>query len=441
MARPWVKLGGALGRREQREAATRLLAPANLEAGSGAGFGLRQLLLACGLGVSVVGALASLPQGSAAEPVPLESTSGPEAVTAERAETLIQQLGGATFAERERAMGEILQLGGAMAPHLQAAIQQQTDPELVLRAKMTLSQVAEDDLETAIQAFLAGGPETNRHDRQRFAGWAAVEQIMGDTPAVRELFVTVMKAHPDVTASLDSTTAQRTAAAERVAASVQIGMLERRQPPTLADAVAMLLPLTDPQVRIGAGYEATLLSVFHRQYAAVRGDAHLWPPVSTLLTQWLLRSRLENRTNVLWNAMQWDLPASVDLALRTLQETTDTEMLQTALQVIARFGSAEDAPRLEGLLDDNRPAITQVPVMLDDQPLKVTIADVALVTLAILHKVPPSDLGMRSAQLHPKVGFLVEHAGYTDEQGEQRAAAIERARRWCQGQPPQNPGS
>ncbi len=367
---------------------------------------------------------------------PAEAEAKPS-VTAQQAAQLIESLGAETFAERERAMGEIMRGGSAMAPFLREAIQSHQDPELILRARKALHQMTEDNLETQIETFLSSDPDAVRRGREWFEGWAVVEQILGDSVAVRELFIEVMRSHPDVTASLAGTTAQRTAAAERAATLVQTGMMERRQLPTLADGIAMLLPLTDPAVQVGAGYEATLLTVFNRQFATVRRDAQLWPPISGLLQQWLLRSRIENRADALWYAMQWDLPASSELGLRTLQETTDVEMLQTALQAIARFGSVEDAPKLAKLLDDERPAITRMPVMVGDQPLKVTLADVALATIATLHKVPLKTVGMQAAELHPKVGFLVDHAGYTAEQAAQRAAAIERARQWCKMRLPQ----
>ncbi len=360
-----------------------------------------------------------------------------EALTPQRADQLIHDLGGATFAQRERAMGEILRLGSDMAPHLRQAIDEQQDPELVLRAQKILAQMTEDDQQAQIEAFLSGSPEAKRHGRQWFEGWAAVEQTLGDTPAVRELFIKVMQSHPEITRSLDANTLQRTAAVEQAAISVQMGMIERQQAPTLADGIAMLLPLTDPAVQIGAGYEATLMTVFNREVGTLRNDALLWPPVSELLGQWVLRSRIENRADVLWYAMQWDLAAAGALGMRTLEETTDVEMLQNALQAIARFGSAEDAPAVAKLLTDDRLAVTRMPVMVGNRPLKVTVADAALATIAILHKVPLRELGMRAAELHPKVGFLVDQAGYTSDQAEERATAMERALRWTSGQPPQ----
>jgi hypothetical protein len=361
------------------------------------------------------------------------STTGPIELSQDEAERLIRSLGATTFAERERAMGEILRLGAPMVPHLRKAIESQEDPELVLRAKTTLSQMTVDDLESRIETFLTGAPGTSEKAYQWFDGWQQFESALGDSLAIRELFIEVMKAHPDVTKSLGATTADRASAAESVSVSVRVGMMERRQFPTVADGVALLIPLTDPAVPVGGGYDSTVLSVFNRHYGTLRRDAQLWPAISALLESWSLRSRIENRIDVLWYTMQWDLPAAGELGLRTLDETTDIETIQTAFQAISRFRTAADAARLVNWLDDERPAVTRMPVLLNNKPLKVTVADTALATIAILHKVQLKDLGMPTPELHPKVGFLIDNAGFTAEQAGQRAEAIARAKAWCEG--------
>jgi len=357
----------------------------------------------------------------------------PKQVTADQASELIESLAAPTFAQRERAMGEILSIGAAMAPYLKEAIESTDDPELSLRAKQTLSQMTLDDFESRVEIFLSGSADSSTKAREWFAGWSEFEAAIGDSNAIRELFVDVLKAHPDSPKSLTTNTADRTTVAERVASSVQLGMLERRQPPTLADGVAILVPLIDPDVRLGGANEMTLLSIFNRQFGQLQRDPQLWQPVSRLLELWILRSRIENRIDVLWYSMQWDLPASGQLGMQTLQETTEVETLQTAFQAISRFRDREDAPKLVRWLSDERPAMTRMPVVLDQKQVNVKVADTALATIAILYRVPLKDLGMQSGELHPKVGFLVDNAGYTADQADTRAEAIQMAISWCEG--------
>lgn len=354
-------------------------------------------------------------------------------VTAGQASELIESLAAPTFSERERAMGQILSIGAAMAPYLKEAIESTDDPELTLRAKKTLSQMTLDDFESRVEIFLSGSADSSDKARQWFAGWTEFEAAIGDSNAIRELFVEVMKAQPDSPESLTATTADRVRVAERIASSVQLKMLERRMPPTLADGVAILIPLVDPDVSLGGAIELTVLSIFNRQYGELQRDPQLWQPVARLLEMWILRSRIENRIDVLWYSMQWDLPASGQLAMRTLEETTDVETLQTAFQAISRFRGRADAPKLVRWLSDDRPATTRMPVVLDQKPINVKVGDLALATIAILHNVPLKDLGMLSGELHARVGFLVDNAGYTKDQAQERAEAIKKAISWCEG--------
>jgi hypothetical protein len=354
-------------------------------------------------------------------------------VTPEKAAELIESLAASTFAERERAMGEILSIGSAMAPYLKEAMGTTDDPELALRAKTTLSQMTLDDFESRVEIFLSGSADSSEKARKWFEGWAEFEAAIGDSNAIRELFVEVLKAHPDSPKSLTTNTADRMAVAERIASSVQLGMLELKKPPTLADGVAILLPMIDPDVRLGGANEMTLLSIFNRQYGDLQRDPQMWQPVTRLLEMWILRSRIENRMDVLWYSMQWELPASGQLGLQTLEDTTDVETLQTAFQAISRFRGRDDAPKLVRWLSDERPALTRMPVVRDQKPVKVTVADMALATIAILYNVPLIEIGMQSGELHPKVGFLVDNAGYTADQADVRAKAIEKAISWCEG--------
>lgn len=390
-----------------------------------AGIGRLTLVLAT---VAWVGAVAQAGDGVAVEPM--------AAVTQEQAHDWVVGLGAPTFAERERAMGEILRAGTPMVPHLRQAIREFRDPELVQRAEFALSKLTVDDLESRVATFLDGTAESGDLARLWFPGWEQFGAMLGDSIPLRELFVKVMKSHPRITQSLAEGTVERSVAAQEVVVTIETAIRQKNLPPTVADGVALLLPLTDPAVVAGVRYEEVILGVFNRLYGSVSRDSQLWGPVSRLLEQWMRRSRPENRAAVLWSAMQWSLPGGAKLGLQTLDEMTDVETVQTALQAIARFGRAEDAARLAPLLQDNRPAATSIPLEVQERRLRVTIADVALATVAILHGVAPKDLGMQAAELHPLVGFSIDHVGFTADQQAERAEAIRLATGWCTGEKP-----
>lgn len=393
---------------------------------------LSEAILVCGSFSSLAWAQPIPANPSPAADALVTEPSAEEKIDPAHAENLILQLGASTFAEREKAGGEILRIGMPMVPFLREAVKTQGDRETVLRARSALSQLTSGNFEARVAEFLTG-----RDVGASFDGWQTIEATLGDTPAIREIFIEILRVHPNLIASLDGTTRERTVAIDQTAQLIQVNMFQHHQFPTLADCVALLLPLVDPGVTVSGGYESTLVSVLQKQMSALRRDASLWGPISRLIDQWVSRSRIENRNDVLWYAMQWDLSAGAALGIRTLSETTDIETLQTAMQAIARFGVVEDAKLLAKFVDDDRPAATRMPVIIGDDSLRVTVGDAALAAIAVLYKVPLQELGMKHGELHGKVAFLVDNAGYLPDQAADRAAAQKTVRGWLNGVSPQ----
>lgn len=359
-------------------------------------------------------------------------------ISQEAADALIQQLGAPTFEKREQAVTEILRIGMPMVTHLRKATEEQRDPEVLLRARSTLDQLTTGNFESRVTEFLSG-----KSAGETFEGWSTVEATLGDTPAIREIFVQILRAHPQLVASLDGTTRDRIVAVDKAAQQIQTNMFQNHQFPTLADGVALLLPLVDPGVTVSGGYEATLVSVLQKQMAALKRDASLWLPVSSLLDRWVLRSRIENRSEVLWYSMQWDLAGASILGVRTLNETTDIETIQTAFQAIARFGKKQDAVAVSKFIEDKRPVVSRMPMIIgDNQTLEVSVGDAAIATIAVLYQVPLQDIGMKHGELHPKVGFIVDNSGFLPGKPEDRVKAIATVRGWLDGTaPPGKPRS
>ena len=390
---------------------------------------LKSLVCFCCLGCA---SLLAQTEVTVAEPPEAEIV-----LTERECEELVAQLGAATFAERERAVGEILRVGAPLIPFLQKAIQDGGDPELLLRAKATLGQLTVGSFESKVAVFLSA-----QGDGIEFDGWQTVSATLGDSLATRDLFIQILRAYPGLITALDGTTRDRTVALNETAQTIQINMFTNHKFPTLADGVALLLPLADPGVTLSNGYEKTILSVMQTQINGLSKDAFLWKPTSKLLNRWVARSRTEPRSDVLWNAMQWDLSSARELALRTLGETSDVGTLQNAMQAIARFGTVEDAKAIAVFLDDNR-----VPESPDGVPLaeglpQVTLGNTAIAAIAVLYKVPLKDVGMDQAELHPKLGFLLQNAGFVPSKPEDRTRAVQTVRGWISGEtPPDTPRS
>ncbi len=350
---------------------------------------------------------------------------------------LIAKLASPRFADREHAVVEIVEVGMPMVPHLRRAIAKADDPELKQRATTALVHLTSGHFEAKVADFLQF-----KNDGSSFEGWLTVNAVLGDSGAVRDLFIQILRAHPDVITSLDGTTRDRNLAIEQAAQTIQTNMFQHHIFPSLADGIALLLPLSDPDVVFSMGCESTLISVMQKHMATLRQDAGLNGPVSKLLDEWIARSRVELRSDALWWSMQWDIESGATLGVRTLSETTDIETLQMAFQTIARFGKKEDAKLLVKFIRDPRPAVNTLPSMVNEEMVQTTLGDVAMVAIAKLHQKSFKDLGMPLVETHPKVAFLIEAIGYPASKAAMRAQTQTLAESWVSGVAiPENQGS
>jgi hypothetical protein len=72
------------------------------------------------------------------------------------------------------------------------------------------------------------------------------------------------------------------------------------------------------------------------------------------------------------------------------------------------------------LLDDTRPSSERSYTPSDLAP---QLGDVAMATIAVLHKVPLSEVGFRNASVHPTFAFILTEIGFPDGDQSQRKAA------------------
>jgi hypothetical protein len=330
-------------------------------------------------------------------------------------EAWVESLGSKEFAARERAATHLMELGAAILPELRRLSKNSDDPEVRLRAQQIVLQMTNGDMQARMDDFLAG-------EDVDFEGWRLAQAVLGDSAGVRELFVEIMKMHPNVTASLEGTTRDRVMAMDGAVTQIQNAMLNERKFPTIADAFALLLPSSvDPNVPINAAFESLLLSVLQKDPVSTIGrDAQLAGPFKSLLGRWIARSTLASRDDVLWLGMSWDLKATLPLAIQTLGEANQTETLAFALQAIARFGNRDHAAFVRPLLDDTRPSSERG--FARGEMARTQLGDVAMATIAVLYEMPLSEAGFGTIETHPTYGFILQEIGFPFENESKRTA-------------------
>ena len=319
-------------------------------------------------------------------------------------EHLVWELGSNRFVVRERAATALLQTGMPAIAVLEPAEQAAEDPEVRERIAGLIRLIVESSTQSKINQFLAG-------EDVKFEGWKRFREIMGESATAREIFVEVYREHSNLLASLDLDLKSLAVAMEAVNAKVQHRMFVKRQHPSQADTIALLLPAFNEKVSFNLGYETTILGVLDRIAAEkIRQDARLAPGFRGLMGQWVLRCTIANRIETLAKAMYWEVPEALPVAISTLRETDDMQTLVVAMQTIARFGEKKDARVLKDLLADDR--VTGESGYGKEQLIQSQVRDVAIATIAILHDVPLADVGFPQASKHPNFGFTILGIGF-----------------------------
>ena len=319
----------------------------------------------------------------------------------------IEDLGADSFAMRERAASQLMQRGIDILPELRSASEKATDPEVRLRTNQLVRQLTEGDLQIRIEAFLAG-------DDIDFDGWQETQDFMGNSPSVREMFVELMLEHPEITKSLAGSPRERFMAMNACAGRVQNKMFVQLEVPSRADVVALLLPANDPNVPVNQDFESLMISLLRKEAAnSLHRDVQLGGPVDALVSGWINRSSLNNRAEILFFAMSWDLHQALPLARRTLAEATSVETIALALQTVSRFGDKADSALVVPLLDDTR--VVSERGFARGEKLTTQLGDVAMATIALVNGVSLSEVGFTRAERHPTFSFLLDDLGFPDK--------------------------
>ena len=333
---------------------------------------------------------------------------------------LIEQLGEPKFSQRENASSQLLQIGVPALPSLRKQLQVTTDQDTKSRISELVDRLVDGQIEIKIEDFLAM-KDVN------FEGWAEIKQILKeDSIPIRKLFINLVQDHPAVPESMQRqlTTRDRSIALEKAIATVQ--ETQNRRFPTNADAFALLLPLTDPNVKMPSACEPLIFRVLQCKTGTdLRKNTRLFPPYSRLLDKWMRQTSIENRELVFFYGMDWNLrEASRLLAHDTIANHKDVSVdaLAASLQAMARFGNQSDLLAISTLLSDPR-SVTGASFTAQGR-IENQLGDLAIASIACILGVDLEDVGFKGVKRDPKRGFLIAEIGFPEKAPEKRAAAL-----------------
>jgi hypothetical protein len=348
----------------------------------------------------------------------LETATTPEQQA--KITALIEQLGEPKFSQRENASSQLLQIGVPALQSLRKQLQVTTDQDTKSRISELVDRLVDGQIEIKIEDFLAM-KDVN------FEGWAEIKHILKeDSIPIRKLFINLVQDHPAVPESMQRrlTTRDRSIALEKVIAKVQ--ETQNRRFPTNADAFALLLPLTDPNVKMPSACEPLVFRVLQCKTGTdLRKNTRLFPPYSMLLDIWMRQTSVENREVVFFYGMDWNLrEASRLLAHDTIVNHKDVSVdaLAASLQAMARFGNQSDLLAISTLLSDPR-SVTGASFTAQGR-IKNQLGDLAIASIACILGVDLEDVGFKGVKRDPKRGFLIAEIGFPEKAPEKRAAAL-----------------
>ncbi|MFG0267615.1 MAG: hypothetical protein ACF8AM_21055, partial [Rhodopirellula sp. JB055] len=211
------------------------------------------------------------------------STSTDEADQQAKIAVMIVQLGAPEFAVRERATAGLRKLGAEALPARRRPAAEHDDLEVRLRAEDVATGIVSSAVAGRIDSFLEGQPGS-------FEGWDVFQEILGDGPRLREVFIEMMLRHQELVQSLDVGTDARARALETVIARIQQRQMLESQLPSGADVIAILLCFNDHDLRLTPIHEESLLRILRMSVTAeLLRDEQLAEPFRTLLAGWILR--------------------------------------------------------------------------------------------------------------------------------------------------------
>lgn len=356
----------------------------------------------------------------------------PEEQAAARASELVRQLGAKTFAARQRAQRELVGLGIAAKPELQAACDS-ADAEIRRRARQALASILDLDFQTRLEAFLAEGAGPDGHG---LPCWNDYRRLAGEGPLARRLFGDMQRVEHLLLQAVDDNPKRAGEVLEARCLEVgqefmDAGAATSRSasvpPTTLA---ALLLAAANDEVPIAEPvgnffYHVCQPQALERSLLARNtGDT-----LRRLFAAWVARplnpDSLTAYRNLL-RALENDVKEALTPAAGLLSGGgAPAHFVPWAILTVGRFGGREHIALLEPLLNDERNIA--VPNR-GAQNLDAQVRDVALAVIVHLSGQPLADYGFTHARAHPSCLFVADSLGFSDPAARDRA--FQRWREW-----------
>lgn len=349
---------------------------------------------------------------------------------------LVRQLGSPEFGVRQVAEQKLLRIGSPAKSALLAG-RRDADMEIRLASQRILICVAQQESAVLTEAFLGGD---NKVSHERFPGWPRLCDRLGDTRAVRQLYVEMLRSEPELLQSLEradpvlmDSWSERLLLQMTLAAPELQGGIGLPSGPALFALLFVGVELAEPEQDATRRQALQVLTQFLLTRLDDQQVARLGmrdPSVQRLLAIWaetMSRGKDGSQsTQAILIALKFALPdLGCRLARAVLRENRDYPSAKPyAAIALARFGTAADALFLVPHLQDTRVFHTWSNPQLQPDPIQIQVRDVILAMLLRMRGRDPATCGFELLDPFPETVYRIWTCGFLQEP--QRVAAFEK---------------
>jgi hypothetical protein len=332
----------------------------------------------------------------------------------------IEQLGAEQFSRREEAAAKILSLGIAALPAVEAGVQH-VDLEIRYRCEDLRSKLVKADLRQRLEAFAS---DTAGKDEHRLALWDRFAAAFGNSLAARKMFIDMYRQEPEMLMRCelerDSLTDFLPARAMLMQQSFQLSK------GSFSGVVLLLFAGGEENVKLNDQTLNLIISgCYQPLFQQAMSDAEASEVVKKILSRFIAKCEGWSAQQALNIAAMYNLPEGISLARKIAKNPVHAHMLSQAIPYIAKQGTLEDLPLLEGLLE-NRTVITNI--QMNNVRYQTQVRDCALAAiLTLLQKAPErlegtifagKDLkafGFSRLETNTSVGFAAHTVGFAED--------------------------
>jgi hypothetical protein len=343
---------------------------------------------------------------------------------------LVRQLGDASYAVRQRASKQLIELGIKTRPLLLEALTDD-DAEVRARARQVLSRVNDADFLARLAAF---ENDLDGRGHLTLPCWDRFSRLYGQDEVARTLFVEMQRCERDLLEALDRDPKLASelfvSRVKTLFESMQVrAALQPGSPGTeLGTACALIMVSGDEQVTIPDFEANQLFTLIGKPFESNLGGEK-GPALKKMLGVWIVHNSSPNlaRQN-LSVAFQLDLTEGLELALKLLANDGGAQQAgtrQDALLAIGRWGNHKHIALVEPLLNDTSPCTPQQA----GEGHQSQVRDVALAVLIHLSGQELKDYNLEHIQTNNKMLYQPGTIAFADAAS--RTQALEKWKRWA----------